>query len=71
MYGDNAGLMGVGMWLFWIIFPFVIIVLLKILASMGRSSKPEKSPIDILKDRYASGEIDDAEFQHRRQELEK
>ena len=71
MFANYSGWMGAEMWIFWIIFPFVIVVLLKILASMGRPSQSEESPMEILKSRYARGEIDDEEFQHRRHELEK
>lgn len=69
MFGDNIGLMGVGMWLFWIFFIVVIIVLLKAVSGNGNVPPSEKSPIEILKDRYARGEMDDEEFQRRRHEL--
>ena len=71
MFGDHAGWMGAGMWIFWILFPVIIIVLLTVLSGSGSSSLSEKSPMEILKARYARGEIDDEEFQHRRHELEK
>lgn len=69
MFEDNVGLMGAGMWLFWIFFIVVIIVLLKAVSGTGNAPQPEKSPMEILKARYARGEIDDEEFQHRRHEL--
>ena len=42
--------------------------------SGGASSSPpsrQDTPLEILKARYARGEIDDEEFQRRRRELEK
>ena len=41
--------------------------------STGYSSPPshQDTPLEILKARYARGEIDDEEFQRRRRELEK
>ena len=71
MFGEHAGWMGAGMWIFWILFPVIIIVLLMVLSGSGSASLSENSPMEILKARYARGEIDDEEFQHRRHELEK
>ena len=72
MFGDG-GWMGAGMWLFWILLIIVVLLLVKLMAGSGSSPPPERqdSPLEILKKRYASGEIDDGEFAHRRRELEK
>ena len=71
MFGENVGWMGIGMWLFWILFIVIIVVLLKAISGSGTSTLPDKSPMEILKARYARGEIDDEEFQRRRHELER
>jgi len=72
MYG-NGGWMGIGMWIFWIVLIVVIVVLVRAFAGGGSASPPsrQESPLDILKARYARGEIDDEEFQQRRRELER
>ncbi|NOQ81191.1 MAG: SHOCT domain-containing protein [Methylophaga sp.] len=71
MFADYSGWMGAGMWIFWILFPIVIIVLLTVLYISGSTSLSGESPMEILKARYACGEIDDEEFLRRRHELEK
>ena len=66
--------MGLGMWIFWVALIVVIIVLVKAVASSGSGSMtpgPEDDALDILKKRYARGEIDEQEFECRRDELEK
>lgn len=77
MFGQDGwfgvGGMGVGMWIFWILLIIAVVVLVRGLT--GRASdfpaNRQESPLEILKARYARGEIDDEEFQRRRSELEK
>lgn len=72
MFGEG-GWMGAGMWLFWIVLIVVIVVLVKAMSGSGSDSGPERhnSPLEILRARYARGEIDEEEFERRRKELEK
>ncbi len=77
MFGGGV-MMGGGMWLFWGLLLVVIIFVVKALGGFGAlsssSGQPEKAPekaIEILKARYARGEIDEQEFQRMRSELEK
>lgn len=76
MLGTESGWgsgMGLGMWAFWILLIVIIVALLRVVGSVFGSppSPPDKSPMEILKSRYARGEIDEEEFNHRRHELEK
>ena len=60
------------MWIFWVILLVVIILIIKG-ATPNRSSSnmpANESPLDILKKRYARGEIDESEFNRRRRDLE-
>jgi len=64
--------MGIGMWIFWILLIVIIVVMVKVMVG-GRSAPPadhQESPLEILKARYARGEIDEEEFERRRHELE-
>lgn len=72
MYGEG-GWMGAGMWLFWIILIVVVVVLVKALTGSSSSlmNSGNNNPLDILKSRYARGEIDDEEFERRKKILEK
>ena len=71
MFGEG-GWMGVGMWLFWILLIVVILLAVKTVAGSGTSSPGQhESPLDILKARYARGEIDEEVFDRRRRVLEK
>ena len=60
------------MWLFWILVVLVLFWGLKAaLSSGGSSSSPHdsRSALDILKERYARGEIDQEEFNQRKRDL--
>ncbi len=70
MYADHFSGMGIGMWLFWILLVVIIVVIIKGVASNRTLPPPKEDPIEILKSRYARGEIDAEEFQHRLTELE-
>lgn len=76
-YGMGPGMMwgwwGIG-WIFMILFwGFVIlclILLVRWLIGMGKTSRPEETPLDILKKRYARGEIDKEEFEQKKKDLQ-
>lgn len=59
-----------GMWIFWIAV-LVVVVLAIVWASRqsGARLTPHESPEEILKKRYARGEIGREEYQERLQEL--
>ena len=70
-YGGAFGLlgglgMGLGM-IFWIVLVAAIVWML--VSVIGRSTVPAESPLEILKRRYARGEISEAEFERARERL--
>ncbi len=69
--------MGSGfMWLFWIATVIFIIWVVKMLAgnnatdSKTVTGQSTETALDILEKRYAKGEIDEQEFEHKRKDLE-
>jgi putative membrane protein len=73
MFGDH-GWLGFGggfMWIFWILIIVVIVALLRSYSGGGSNASSSESPMDILRKRYANGEMSDEEFEHHRKELEK
>lgn len=71
MFG-NHGFMGGGfMWIFWIAVIVGIIFLVKWIVEQGRqsASSTDSSPLDILKSRYARGEIDKEEYDLKKKDL--
>lgn len=72
---DGHGIFGGGfMWLFWLVIFALIIFVIKGIYSDNTeklNSSNNKSAIDLLKSRLASGEIDESEYQHLRKEIEK
>ena len=75
-YGGYGGFGGglFGMLLFWGLIIFGIVLLVRWIAgpSSPRGNGPrarDKTPLDILGERYARGEIDKAEFEQKRNDL--
>jgi len=70
MMGTEGHFFGGGfMWLFWILLIIAIVFIFQNVAK-GNSSSANESPLEILKKRYARGEIDEEEYERRRNELE-
>ena len=71
--GDWMFFGGGFMWLFWIALIVVIAYAIKVVISgdPDTTKRNMEEPVDILKKRYAAGEIDEDEYQRRRKELER
>lgn len=70
--GFNMGLGGGFMWLFWVLLIIAIVwVLVTISGSRKEPSERQKTALEILKERYAKGEIDQQEFSQKRKDLDK
>lgn len=66
---DGFGVLGwLSMLVFWILLILGVIALIRYLAKSG-SSKENKTPLDILKERYARGEINKKEFEEKKRDL--
>jgi putative membrane protein len=68
----GMGLGMIGMSLFWILLIVAIVVLVKSTMGPDASSgqRREKTALDILKERYARGEIEREEFEQKKLDLE-
>lgn len=70
MWGDwHSGWMGLGGLVFWGLVIAAIVFALRG-HRCGHRHGADKSALDILKERYARGEIGDEEFRQKRKELE-
>lgn len=72
MYGYGMGWGWFGpilMIAFWALVILGIVYLVKALAGRSAASFKEETPLDILKKRYARGEIDQEEFIKRKKDL--
>lgn len=67
----NTSAMGIAMWILWIIVVVAVVLTAKlmIVGLPGKSAKTSESPLEILQKRYASGEIDQDEFECMKNEL--
>ncbi|MCL4354828.1 SHOCT domain-containing protein [Patescibacteria group bacterium] len=63
------GLGWISMLLFWILIVLAIVALLRYLGSF-KNTNDNKTSLDILKERYARGEIDKKEYQEKKKELD-
>ncbi len=55
--------------LFWILVLFGIVYLMRLISEKNETGKEEKSAMDILKERYAKGEINKEEFEEKKKDL--
>lgn len=62
--------MGFGMLMFWGLLIAAIVLLVKGPWGLGTRGKRDKSALDILKERYARGEIEREEFEQKKRELQ-
>lgn len=70
-WGFNSLFMTTMMLIFWVGIIFIIIWMVKELSGKNDNSHKIDSAIEILKERFAKGEIDKKEFEERRKILEK
>jgi putative membrane protein len=72
-HGFMGGGMGIIMILFWILIIGALVLLVSAMVNAVRGARKDRNelgkPLDILKQRYARGEIDTAEYEKMRREL--
>ncbi len=73
MDGYGYGMMGGGYWIlgliFWILVIIGLILLIKYLWERGGAKRGEESALEILKKKYARGEISKEEFEEKKKDL--
>lgn len=69
-WGMGGALGWILMVLFWVLAALLVVYLVRGLVRTGGSvNHPEKTPLDILKERYAKGEINKEEFEQKKKDL--
>lgn len=69
-YGGGFGIVDAFFSIFWLVVGIVALVyLIRYLRHSKHFRSSEKSALDILKERYAKGEIDKAEFEEKKKAL--
>jgi len=73
MYGHSDGMFfggGILMWVFWLILLVVLVFVLKNVFGLGSKNSSSNEALEILKQRFARGEIDEDEFEKRKKQLQ-
>lgn len=63
--------MGAGMWIFWIVVLLVLLFIIRLVIK-GATGQPDtrlETPLEILKKRYARGEINKEEYESIKNDL--
>ncbi|MCL5438974.1 MAG: SHOCT domain-containing protein [Patescibacteria group bacterium] len=68
MMGWGLGIGSIFMIIFWVLIILGVVALVRYLAKSG-SDRESKTPLDILRERYAKGEIDKKEFEEKKKDL--
>ena len=70
MWGDHL-MFGGFMWIFWVLVIVGLVFLIKWLVQQSQptETKHRETPLEILKKRYARGEIDKEEFEQKKKDL--
>ena len=72
-HGMMGGGMGIIMFLFWILIIGALVLCISAMVNSVSGSRQDRNeasePLDILKQRYARGEIDKADYEKMRREL--
>ena len=74
MWSNEYGLMGSGfgflfMIFFWILLVWGIVAAIRWIGGNGTVANKEKSPMEIIKERYARGEINKKEYEEKKKDL--
>ena len=73
MDGYGYGILGYGMFIFgfifWILILVGLVLLIKYLWEGGGGKREEESALEVLKKRYARGEISKEEFEEKKKDL--
>jgi len=67
----NMGFGGGFMWFFWLLIIVAVVMLFKAGGQDDAPSDQSETALDLLEKRYARGEVDEDEFQRRKQALVK
>lgn len=68
-YGFGFGLPGIGMWIFWILLIVLVVWAARAFVGQATPGKAGSSALEILRARYARGEIDRDEYESKRRDL--